>query len=242
MKLILFYIILLFFLLGGIGIYFAVKKQDPKERKKNWLKYFTYFIIIIFLYGCICFAEKIFPWVCLSIALAGLLEINYLQKNIPQKGTVFYSILFVYMLVSIGFYFFGSLSQPILLYTLFTVCTFDAFSQISGQLLGKNKICPQLSPNKTYEGLFGGLFMAICTCLIVGKILDFSIFTTLILGFSICLFSFAGDLSASWVKRKYGVKDFSSILPGHGGFLDRFDSFIASGAFVYLINLFFNIR
>lgn len=232
MQLNLFYIILLFFILGGTGMYFA-------GRKRNWLKYFTYFLIVIFLYGCICFAEKIFPWVCLSIVFAGLLEILRLQKKNSQKKNVFYSILFIYVLASIGFYFFSSLSQSLLLYTLFTVCTFDAFCQIAGQLFGKNKICPQISPNKTYEGLFGGLFMAVCSFFVIGKILDFSVFTIIVLGFGICIFSFVGDLSASGIKRKYGVKDFSSVLPGHGGFLDRFDSFIAAGAFVYLFHFLF---
>ena len=235
MQLNLFYIILLFSLLGGIGIYFAGKKRNPTERKRNWLKYFTYFFIVVFLYGCICFAENIFTWVCLLIAFAGLLEIIRLQKKNPQKRNVFYPILFVYVIVSVVFYFFSGLSQSLLLYVLFTVCTFDAFCQIAGQLFGKNKICPQLSPNKTFEGLFGGLFMTICTFFIIGKILKFSVLLTIIAGFSICLFSFVGDLSASWVKRKYGVKDFSSALPGHGGFLDRFDSFITAGAFIYLL-------
>jgi Predicted CDP-diglyceride synthetase/phosphatidate cytidylyltransferase len=241
MKWSLFYIILLFFLLGGIGIYFAGRKKNPEERKKNWLKYFTYFLIIIFLYGCICFAEKIFPCICLLIISIGSFEIIRLQKKTPQKRALFYSTLFVYMLISTGFYFFSSLSQSLLLYTLFTVCAFDAFCQIAGQLLGKNKICPQISPNKTYEGLFGGLFMAACTFFFIGKILKFSIFTIAVLGFCICLFSFAGDLFASWIKRRYGVKDFSSVLPGHGGFLDRFDSFIAAGAFVYLFHLLFEV-
>ena len=241
MTLFLFYITLLFFFLGGAGTYLAGRKQTPTERKKNWLKYFTYFLIIIFLYGCICLAENIFPWICLSIVFAGLFEIICLQKKNPQKRSVFYSILFIYVLISAGFYFFSSLSQSLLLYALFTVCTFDAFCQIAGQLVGKNKICPQISPNKTYEGLFGGLCMAICTFFIIGKILGFSISFTIITGVGICLFSFVGDLSASWVKRKYGVKDFSSALPGHGGFLDRFDSFIASGAFVYLFHLLFTI-
>jgi len=241
MNLGLFYIILLFFLLGGMGIYFAGRKKTPTEQKKNWLKYFTYFLIIIFLYGCICFAGKIFPWVCLSIIFAGLFEIIRLQKKTPQKRAVFCLILFVYILISVGFYFFGSLSQALLLYTLFTVCTFDAFCQITGQLFGKKKICPKISPNKTYEGLLGGLFMSVCTFLIIGKILGFSVFLRITLGLIICLFSFVGDLSASWVKRTYSVKDFSAALPGHGGFLDRFDSFIASGAFVYLFYLLFEM-
>lgn len=242
MKLNLFYLILLFAFLGGIGTYFAGRKQNSTKRKKNWIKYFTYFLIIIFLYGCICFAERIFPCVCLLIVFVGVFEIIRLQKKTPQKRTLFYSILCVYMLVSIGFYFFSNLSQTLLLYTLFTVCTFDSFCQIAGQLFGKNKISPQISPNKTVEGLLGGLFMAVGTFIVVGKIVELSVLFTVVLGGIVCLFAFVGDLSASWVKRVYHVKDFSSALPGHGGFLDRFDSFITAGAFVYLFHLLFTIN
>ena len=156
---------MLFTFLGGAGTFFAGRKQNSTERKKSWLKYFTYFLIIILLYTCICFTPTGFPWICGFMVLAGLLEIIRLQRKKPQKRTVFYVILFVYALISGGFYFFGTLSQSIVLYTFFIVCTFDAFSQIAGQLFGKNKICPRISPNKTYEGLLGGLFMfRIHTC------------------------------------------------------------------------------
>lgn len=237
MKLILLYIIILLSVLGGIGTYIAGRKQNPKERKKNWLKYFTYIMIISLLYACICFTIKLFPYFCGLIIVAGLIEIIRLQIKMPQKKNLFYLILFVYVLISAGFYFFSNLSQSILLYTLLTVCTFDAFCQIAGQLFGKNKICPQISPNKTSEGLAGGFFMSACTFFIIGKILELTVFYTIIEGFGICVFAFMGDLAASWIKRKYGVKDFSCALPGHGGFLDRFDSFITAGAFVYLFHL-----
>ena len=241
MKLTLFYIIILFSILGGVGNCFASKKQNSLEQKKSWLKYFTFFIIIILLFACICFSAEIFSWICGLIVVAGLVEIIRLQKRNPRKKSVFYVIILVYTLISIGFCFFGNLSQAILLFTLFTVCTFDAFCQIAGQLLGKNKICPQISPNKTGEGLAGGFLISVCTFLIVGRILEFTIFKTVIIGFGVCVFSFGGDIAASWIKRKYGVKDFSSALPGHGGFLDRFDSFIAAGAFIYLFQLIITI-
>jgi cytidylyltransferase family len=228
--------------MGGAGTYFGGKKKDNMGQKNNWLKYFTYFFIIVFLYGFICFAEKVFSCICLLISFSGLIEIISLQKKNPQRKIMFYLILIIYIFISVGFYCFGGLSQSMLLFTLFIVCTFDAFCQISGQIFGKRKISPRLSPNKTYEGLFGGLFMAVCSSLIVGRILNIPISVIIVLGLYICFFSFAGDLSASWVKRKYGVKDFSKVLPGHGGFLDRFDSFIVSGAFVYVINLFFDFK
>jgi phosphatidate cytidylyltransferase len=190
---------------------------------------------------CICFAANFFPYICGLIAIAGLIEIIRLQKKKPQKTSLFSLIFLGYVLISVGFYFFSNLAQTALLYTLFTVCTFDAFCQIAGQLFGKNKMFSKISPNKTYEGLLGGFLMSVCTFFIIGKILEFSLFFTIIAGVGICLFSFLGDLSASWIKRKYGVKDFSSALPGHGGFLDRFDSFITASAFVYLFYLIFTI-
>jgi phosphatidate cytidylyltransferase len=240
MKEMLLYIVLIFFLLGGVGIYLSGKRQDVRERKKNWLKYFTYLFIVAFLYGCICFAEKYFPLVCLLIVFAGFWEIINLQRRMPiQKKFVFYTVLPIYLPVSVLFLLFSSLPQTVLLFTLLTVCAFDAFCQIAGQLFGKRKICPRLSPNKTFEGLMGGFAMSVGAFLIIGKIFYLPEFYVIVMGLGICFFAFAGDLSASWIKRRYGVKDFSSALPEHGGFLDRFDSFIASGAFVYLFNLFF---
>jgi phosphatidate cytidylyltransferase len=61
------------------------------------------------------------------------------------------------------------------------------------------------------------------------------------LGIGIATFAFFGDISASFIKRKFGVKDFSHLIPGHGGFLDRFDSLIFSGLFIYVIFFFLNI-
>jgi phosphatidate cytidylyltransferase len=228
--------------LGGVGIYLSCKKQDVSERKKNWLKYFSYLFIVACLYGCICFAEKHFYVVCLLIVFAGFLEIINLQRKMPvQKKFVFYAVLSIYLLVSVLFLFFSNLPQSILAFTLFTVCSFDAFCQIVGQLFGKRKICLRISPNKTFEGLTGGLVMSVGASFIIGKIIHLPESYIIVMGLGICLFSLGGDLSASWIKRQYGVKDFSTALPGHGGFLDRFDSFIASGAFVYLFNLFLKI-
>ena len=238
----LFFIILSLFLLGGIGIYLSEKRSNALERKKNWVKYFIYLFIITSLLACIYLAKKLFPLVCLLIIFAGLFEIIRLQKKASsQRRIIFYSILFVYLLISVLFFLFSSLSQTVLLFTLFTVCSFDAFCQITGRLFGKRKICPQLSPNKTVEGLVGGIIISIGIFFIVGKIMNMSISHTIVMGLGICLLAFFGDLSASWIKRRYGVKDFSSALPGHGGFLDRFDSFIVSGAFVKIFSLFIQV-
>jgi phosphatidate cytidylyltransferase len=128
-----------------------------------------------------------------------------------------------------------------LFYTLFLTTVFDAFSQLSGQLLGKRKLVPKISPNKTYEGLFGGLLFALFTAVLIHKLLFISIGQSFILGLGISGFAFLGDLLASYCKRRFQIKDFSKLIPGHGGILDRFDSFITAGAFMLIIVAIFEI-
>lgn len=114
----------------------------------------------------------------------------------------------------------------LLYYTCLTVFTFDSFSYIIGSLFGKRKIAPRISPSKTFEGFVGGLLITWIT-------LNFALLQQntpidLVTSFSItlvtCVLAFLGDLFESFLKRKAGIKDTGILLPGHGGFLDRFDS------------------
>ena len=113
---------------------------------------------------------------------------------------------------------------------------FDAFSQIAGQLFGKTKLVPKISPAKTVEGAIGGFIVCIITALAVRDMLSLNSTMTLVMGVVTAISALAGDLLASWFKRKMNLKDYSRLLPGQGGVLDRFDSFIAAG-FVYFILL-----
>jgi phosphatidate cytidylyltransferase len=139
------------------------------------------------------------------------------------------------MYAAIGYLFLQFMAQQgeveLLLFVYITVLVFDGFSQVSGQLFGKTKLVPSISPAKTLEGLMGGLIMAFVTSwLMWGAGSDH-----LTLTFVNCAFAFAGDLLASYYKRKCGVKDYSNLIPGHGGVLDRFDSFILAGATWWII-------
>lgn len=103
-----------------------------------------------------------------------------------------------------------------------------------GSLMGKHKLIPEVSPKKTIEGAIGGVVFATIGCLIYGFGLDFIFENVSInyLALGICgallsVVSQLGDLVASLIKREYGVKDYGTILPGHGGLMDRFDSVIA---------------
>lgn len=116
----------------------------------------------------------------------------------------------------------------------------DTFAYFSGVFLGKHKLCPNISPKKTIEGSVGGSLGCIVLLLLYGLLLekgfnmDINYIKLGVLGLIVSPVSQIGDLTASIIKRKYGVKDYGSLFPGHGGILDRLDSVIAVAPLVYI--------
>ena len=115
----------------------------------------------------------------------------------------------------------------------------DMSAYLSGKLIGKNKITSTISPNKTYEGYIGALVMTISAFIVVSNHLNFQ-WTSLdiILLLIFIMMAFIGDLLMSLIKRVFEIKDTSSLLPGHGGILDRLDSYFTSLPIFYLWFLF----
>lgn len=125
----------------------------------------------------------------------------------------------------------------LLLITIFT----DTFALLCGRFMGKHKLCKKISPNKTIEGSVGGSIFGTTVAIIFYIIVINSNVNSLLIILVTLLLSVIGqigDLFFSSIKRNYNVKDFSNIIPGHGGILDRFDSFIFV---VILYTLFINI-
>lgn len=102
-----------------------------------------------------------------------------------------------------------------------------------GTKLGKHKLAPVISPNKTIEGSVGGVFFAISGAMVIGWYLGLQWYLSLFAGMVCTVFAQIGDLSESLIKRDAGVKDSGTSLPGHGGFLDRTDSFILTIPIMY---------
>jgi phosphatidate cytidylyltransferase len=111
---------------------------------------------------------------------------------------------------------------------LVTIWICDTFAYAFGIMFGKHKLNEKVSPNKTIEGGVAGLFGAIITICVVKifNILPMNWLSAVIIGMTVGVVGQMGDLVESWFKRDAGVKDSSSILPGHGGMLDRFDSLL----------------
>jgi phosphatidate cytidylyltransferase len=113
----------------------------------------------------------------------------------------------------------------------------DVFAYVVGSLVGRHRIAPSVSPNKTWEGLAGGVGAAAIVGALVLPMLvpDAAVTTGALLGALVALAAFLGDLCESLVKRDLGVKDLGSVLPGHGGVLDRVDGILFALPVGYLL-------
>ncbi len=125
----------------------------------------------------------------------------------------------------------------LILFMLFSAWMTDTFAYFAGSFLGKHKLCPKISPKKTVEGAIGGVLGCALANTILYAVYDNFIFENpthnylaiIIASVILAVVGMCGDLTASLIKRNYGIKDFGKLIPGHGGIMDRFDS----GVFVF---------
>ena len=120
--------------------------------------------------------------------------------------------------------------------TCLMIVGFDIGSYFVGKSFGNHLLSP-ISPSKTIEGVFGGLFLSILIGASFGYLLrwEFGIFIGIFIGILVAIFSLVGDLTESMMKRNAGLKDSGDFLPGHGGILDRIDSYLFTPAIVFYI-------
>ncbi len=241
MEALIYLFILSYFLIGALAFAMIGKNKSKAEKKTLWTKYGTYFVIIHLLFLSIYFGPVYFVLLGSGIALAGYIELTTRgHQSFSKPGPFFVLIsLVVYTIFVIPFFFFTMLDQQILYFTFIVIAVFDAFSQISGQLLRGKKLLPSISPNKTVSGAAGGAAAAIITAILIKGFIGITWLSALLFAGIIVIFALLGDLLASYYKRQLGIKDFSKLLPGHGGFLDRFDSFIPGGAVMFALNSLF---
>ncbi|MFC2059166.1 phosphatidate cytidylyltransferase [Chloroflexota bacterium] len=129
----------------------------------------------------------------------------------------------------------GDYGREWVFFALFSTFAFDTASYFVGRTWGKHKLALSISPGKTWEGVAGGVVGAMAAAIILDLIfgLDVSYGHLLLLGFLVAVFAQFGDLAESAIKRNAKVKDAGSIIPGHGGILDRLDSILFTGVVVY---------
>ncbi len=242
MERLIYIIILSYFLLGGIGFYLINRIKEPAVARKSYTKFGVYFIIINILFFGITIRPIVFHYIAILIVAMGLVELIRLFYHDKFKLPVFFSLsIVIYSILSAGLFVFSRAGENLILFTFLILSIFDSFSQISGQLFGRTRIMPKISPNKTLEGLLGGAIISLASAFLLKSLFNGSIPELILFTAGTVIFAFTGDILASLYKRKYGVKDYSNLIPGHGGFLDRFDSLIAGGAWaaagIYLLGI-----
>jgi len=220
------------FLLGGVGLFAASRKAEPQIRRSRLIKFVTYFFIVNVIVVCAMAGQWFLSGMVMLILALGARE---LYCAVHQPGSELLSrawaIWPIYLLISAGAVLFAWLSTPgksVFVYLI--VCAFDGFSQVAGQIFGRHRLAPTISPGKTIEGSLGGLLAAAGMALLIRPIVSWDARRSLLACCFIVATALAGDLLASLVKRRSKIKDYSNLLPGHGGILDRFDSFLFTSA------------
>lgn len=189
------------------------------------------------------YTEFLFGMVILIMVLSDHKEIK-----VTDAAFAFFFALFIPKAFSVLLVF-RSYGKPVSLFlvmlSLGVAWLNDTCAYFSGYFFGKHKLCPEISPKKTVEGAIGGVLGDALLCCV------FALVFGMITGYSINWFSLAiflpigavaailGDLCASIIKREFGIKDYGKIMPGHGGVMDRFDSWIFVAPILYIWNIYF---
>ncbi len=134
----------------------------------------------------------------------------------------------------------------LILFAMFCAWISDVGAYFAGRFFGKHKLAPNISPKKTVEGAVGGVVLCVISTVILYAVFTNFVFETsnnsylsiVLLSAFLSIIGICGDLTASVIKRNYGIKDFGKLIPGHGGIMDRFDSIIFVLVALYAI---FNI-
>ena len=211
-----------------------------KDYRKNLLKRFFTSLVILFPIAIIIHIESIllFSVLISLVCIGGLFE---WIKN--RMGNNFLGIFLISSFGISSIIFVDTFVEKfisaylVFLLVILNTAIFDTFAYIVGSNFGRTKIAKEISPNKTYEGLVAGTISSVIygylVCIFLN--IDLLIIPCFVIG---CLFAFLGDLLISYFKRRSGIKDTGSLLPGHGGVLDRLDShLLATPILLGLISL-----
>jgi len=204
---------------------FTKFKETMDYKNLSYRLLSSLFLIILLLLSIHYLSNYLFIIISLIYAFVFYEILRFFKINY-FKLIILYSYLLISFL-SIQIYLIYFYDKIVLLYFILIVILFDSFSYFAGSWFGKTKIFKNLSPSKTYVGLFFGITATLLISFFINSV--FLIFTNinfLIFNFFIIIFSFFGDIFESYFKRQVNIKDSSNLIPGHGGFFDRFDGFL----------------
>ena len=238
----LYYGLITFFV--AVGAYECVKIMKFDSALYRWLVfpiiglvYYKLFTIRYFNQGFY-FNYNLSEILALSlIIIATITLFKFSSELYYDEGKLIFTV--IYVSLPFGFalglprFFDGTFTWEVfMLFVL--IWSSDSFAYFTGRLIGKHKMAPKISPKKTWEGFAGGVFFTLILGYFIEQKFPELRGNWMVIGFLVSVFAPIGDLVESQLKRTFGVKDSGNIIPGHGGVLDRLDSFIIAAPVVYL--------
>ncbi|WP_027376959.1 phosphatidate cytidylyltransferase [Kaistella palustris] len=240
----LFYGMITFFLFMGAWECTRMMKFDPK----SWEKYVVFPLIVLVFYR---FSKRYFNHgfyfdfnlseiLALSLIVIAVVTLFRFSKELYfDNGKLIFTV--IYTALPFGFALglpkFSTVENTFTLEVFFLfvlIWSSDSFAFFTGKFFGKHKMAPTISPKKTWEGFAGGVILTLVVGFFIEKYFPDLRGNWIMVGLLVSVFAPFGDLVESQLKRNFGVKDSGNVIPGHGGILDRLDSFIICAPVVYL--------
>lgn len=215
------------FSLGAVVMAAGSRAVPPAAARARWHKLAVFFVIVHAVLGASVLGR---PWVLGVLAIilgAGAIELaGAWQRIAPPRPAAVWPVFAAAAVAALW----NALRLPPMdfAFLFLAVAAGDGFAQVVGQWIGRHPLAPSVSPAKTIEGFLGGLCAAASVAALASGLVGLSPAKAASVGVLTGVAGLVGDLAASWVKRRAGIKDYSGALPGQGGFLDRFDSLLGA--------------
>ena len=222
-------------ILSVLGLHELLKVRESRKEFPFLLKIFAYLLTVYF---CLYNTSSIEFSNYIDYRLIAFIIFLFLSPMVFINDTKRYNLNDALFLVGsvlfVGFSFnliiiTRNYDIIYIIYLLIITTITDTFALITGKMVGEHSLCSKISPNKTIEGLVGGVFMGtFVASAYYNTVINphISLVMVIMITFVLCMVGQLGDLIFSSIKRYYGVKDFSELIPEHGGILDRFDSLV----------------
>ena len=217
-----------------------------KEYNKNLIKRAFTALAIVAPIVLITYLQNFFFFFLISTLVCALAYYEWLKNKFRHPIFWGFNLIFGYFWLLINLIigdilFSSSIELPLSAYSIFLIVIlntsiFDTFAYVTGSNIGKHFITPNISPNKTWEGLVGGLIGSAALGFIISNMFNSSLLLILIFILGGML-AFIGDLIISFHKRENNIKDTGTLLPGHGGALDRLDSHLLATPIILILTI-----
>lgn len=236
-----------FYVLTLLGLREFMKAKEKEKKIPDFIRLVAYIMITLLYFECTLNGDlnvgidyRMLASLFLTLLLPVVLYHNEKVYNIKDAFYLLGGVFFLGFSMSL-FYLYRSISLQLLIFLFLITIITDSYAYFGGMLIGKNKLLENISPKKTWEGTIIGSLVGTFVCSVYYITIinpNVSVFAISIVVLFLSLIGQFGDLFFSAIKRKYKVKDFSNIMPGHGGVLDRLDSIIfVMLAFTFFLNI-----